>query len=413
MEVPPFMHFARITLLLIKNNVLQLRRKWLTLPLVLLFPFIIIGLLATIIVTFVTPNERSPIQVGLVNLDQSKETKLLVDMMDEASQLGTYIQLSAMDETVAIEKLETDELSTYIVFPEGFTANLYQGIPVTLPIIGNPNQPIQSQMVKTLIESVTRHIRASQANVLTINNYAKQLPINDQERNDLVFEQFKEFVFYTIGRKQLFQEEKIINQATANPISYYSLASWFIIFTIWLLIIYNFLYQDLSPRLKQRLTLYGVHPLQQILAKLLVTLGFVTIISYFFLFLVIELFHWDIHLMDSIRIIIVTILYSTCFLFSIAMVEVLIASHRLRLLTQIGFTMMVLLLSGALFPTIYLPLNVQNLLSYIFSSEALYWLQEVVLNDRLFVDYIPLLTMTGGGFFLLLSMALGKERICQ
>lgn len=278
------MHFARITLLLIKNNVLQLKRKWLTLPLVLLFPFIIIGLLATIIVTFATPDKRSPIQVGLVDLDQSKETKLLVDMMDEASQLGTYIQLNAMDETVAIEKLETDELSTYIVFPESFTANLYQGVPVTLPIIGNPNQPIQSQMVKALIESVTRHIRASQANVLTINNYAKQLPINDQERNDLVFEQFKEFVFYTIGRKQLIQEEEIINQATANPITYYSLASWFIIFTIWLLIIYNFLYQDLSTRLKQRLTLYGVHPLQQILAKLLVTLGFVTIISYIFLF---------------------------------------------------------------------------------------------------------------------------------
>ena len=343
------------------------RRKWLTLPLVLLFPFIIIGLLATIIVTFVTPNERSPIQVGLVDLDQSKETKLLVGMMDETSQLGTYIQLSSMDETVATEKLETDELSTYIVFPESFTANLYQGVPVTLPIIGNSTQPIQSQMVKTLIESVTRHIRASQANVLTINTYAKQLPINDQERNDLVFEQFKEFVFYTIGRKQLIQEEEIINQATANPISYYSLASWFIIFTIWLLIIYNFLYQDLSPRLKQRLTLYGVHPLQQIFAKLLVTLGFVTIISYIFLFFVIELLHWDIHLMDSIRIIIVTILYSTCFLFSIAMIEVLIASYRLRLLTQIGITMMVLLLSGAFFPTIYLPLNVQNLLSYIFS----------------------------------------------
>lgn len=117
--------------------------------------------------------------------------------------------------------------------------------------------------------------------------------------------------------------------------------------------------------------------------------------------------------MDSIRIIIVTILYSTCFLFSIAMIEVLITSHRLRLLTQISFTMMFLLLSGALFPTIYLPLYVQILLSYIFSTEALYWLQEVVLNDRLFVDYIPLLTMTGIGFFLLLGIALGKERIRQ
>ncbi len=410
MEVP-IMHFIRTTFLFLKYDLLQLKRKWLTLPLVLLFPVIMVGLLAVMIITFVIPEDQSPIQVGLVDLDESKETKLLVDMLDEASQLGSYIHIHNMKETAAKQKISSNELSSYIVFPENFTANLYQGIPVTLPIIGNPNQPIQSQMVKTLIESVTRHIRASQANVLTINQYAKQLPLDNETRNDLVFEQFKEFVFYTLGRKQLMQEEQIVNQATANPITYYSLAGWFIIFTIWLLLIYNFLYQDVSRRMHQRMALYEVKVIQLILAKLIVTLSLVTIIGLGLLFALIQLLQWDVQLIDTLRILIVTVLYSTCFLLSVSIVEAIIASHRLRLIIQIGFTLLILLLSGAIIPTIYLPLSLQQILPFAFSSEALYWLQEVLLNERLYVDYLPLLLMTGSGSFILLGITIGKERI--
>ncbi len=410
MEVP-IMHFIRTTFLFLKYDLLQLKRKWLTLPLVLLFPIIMVGLLAVMIITFVTPEDQSPIQVGLVDLDESKETKLLVDMLDEASQLGSYIHIHNMKETAAKQKISSDELSSYIVFPENFTANLYQGIPVTLPIIGNPDQPIQSQMVKTLIESVTRHIRASQANVLTINQYAKQLPLDNEARNDLVFEQFKEFVFYTLGRKQLIQEEQIVNQATANPVTYYSLGGWFIIFTIWLLLIYNFLYQDVSRRMHQRMALYEVKMIQLILAKLIVTLSLVTFIGLGLLFALIQLLQWDVQLIDVLRILIVTILYSTCFLLSVSIIEAIIASHRLRLITQIGLTLLILLLSGAIIPTIYLPLSLQQILPFTFSSEALYWLQEVLLNEHLYVDYLPLLLMTGSGSFILIGITIGKERI--
>ncbi|WP_077299118.1 ABC transporter permease [Virgibacillus pantothenticus] len=405
------MHFIRTTFLFLKYDLLQLKRKWLTLPLVLLFPIIMVGLLAVMIITFVTPEDQSPIQVGLVDLDESKETKLLVDMLDEASQLGSYIHIHNMKETAAKQKISSDELSSYIVFPENFTANLYQGIPVTLPIIGNPDQPIQSQMVKTLIESVTRHIRASQANVLTINQYAKQLPLDNEARNDLVFEQFKEFVFYTLGRKQLIQEEQIVNQATANPVTYYSLGGWFIIFTIWLLLIYNFLYQDVSRRMHQRMALYEVKMIQLILAKLIVTLSLVTFIGLGLLFALIQLLQWDVQLIDVLRILIVTILYSTCFLLSVSIIEAIIASHRLRLITQIGLTLLILLLSGAIIPTIYLPLSLQQILPFTFSSEALYWLQEVLLNEHLYVDYLPLLLMTGSGSFILIGITIGKERI--
>ncbi|SHH69992.1 ABC-2 type transport system permease protein [Virgibacillus chiguensis] len=405
------MHFMKITLLFITYNALQLKRKWYALPLVLLLPIFIVGLLAYITITFVTPDEQNPIQVGLVDLDQSKETKLFINMLDETSELGSFIHVHKMSETAAKQKMENDEISSYILFPEKFTHNLYQGNPVTLSMIGNPNQPIQSQMVYTIMESVTTHIRASQANVLTLNRYAKKLPLDEQERNEFVFEQFKKFVFYTLGRKQLIQEEQLINQATATPASYYSLGGWFIIFTSWLLLIYTGLHRDVTAKMEQRMMLYNVRPIQPIFAKLAVTMGFVCMLGLGLLFVLHILLGWDIQLVDAVRIMPVIILYSFCFLLAISIVEAFIRSHRMRLVVQISLTLAILLLSGSIIPTFYLPLSFQQMLPFTFSSEAFYWLQELLLHKRLYVDYIPLLLMTAVGFFVLSSITIGKERL--
>ncbi|MCC2250334.1 ABC transporter permease [Virgibacillus sp. AGTR] len=405
------MHFIRIVLLFSKNNVIQLQRKWLSLPLLLLLPFIIVGLILWIIITFFTPDEANPIRVGLVDLDRSKETKMIADLLDDTSQLSSYIQLNTMEEQVAKKKIQNNLLSTYIVFPNDFTNDLYQGHSVELPIIGNPHQPAQSQMIKEFVESVTRHIRASQANVLTINHYAKELGMDDEKRNDFIFEQFKEFVFYTIGRTRIIDKNEITNQATANPVSYYAMAGWFVIITLWLLIIYNFLYKKDTNTLKQRMKLYGVHELQQIIAKIFITL-FLTFILAMMLFFIIQSFmNWEIVLSDAIRIGSITGLYCFAFLLGIAILEVMVPSQRLQLLVYSLYTGIFLLLSGAIIPVIYLPFRLQELLAYIFSSETFYWLQEIILNGRSYSDFIPLGGMVLTSLFILLVISNVKERI--
>ncbi len=396
--------------LFVKNNVLQFRRKWLSLPLLLLFPILLTGLVLFIILQFFINDEHAPVQVGIVDQDQSEETQLVSQLIEE-TPLSSFLELRGMEEQQAIERIEDDSLSAYLVIPKGFTEDLYQGRSVEFPIVGNPTQPAQSQLVRELIESVTRHIRASQANILTINYYAKQLDMDSQTRSDLLFEQFKEYFFYTIGKDRIVNESEISNAATSNPLNYYILSFWFTFVTLWLFVIYNFLSKEDTVRLKQRMKLYGVTELQQTLAKMSVTLMIATLFSAIALFLFHSLFDWDMTIKDYGRVLLLSLLYSTQFLFALGMVEIIIFSQKLRLLIQSIVSGVYLLISGALIPTIYFPGVIQKFIDYVPSVEALHWVQEIVLNNRVFVDYIPLLLLTIATTLIFIGTAIGKERI--
>lgn len=404
------MHFIKHLLLFIKNNFMQLQRKWLSLPLLFIFPIVIVGLILTIIISFFTTEKNDPIQVGLVDLDQSNETQLVVDLIDEASQLGTFIQIDKMTEKAANDSIKANQLSAYITFPKKFTANLYQGKSVSLPIVGNPKRPTESYLIKELIESVSRHIRSAQANILTINYFTEDMTMDQKTRNDLLFEQFKDYLFYTIGRDKIVDDKEIRNSATASPTHYYGIASWFIIVTIWLLSIYSFLIKEDTIRMKQRMKLYGVTALQQVMARIIVTLttvGLFAVASFFFLQTWLE---WDLDIEDYSRITIITLLYSYVSLQSLAVIAMLIPSQKLQLLGQSVLTCILLTLSGAIIPTLYFPDWMQILTKYSYANEGLRWLQEIILHQRLYADYVPLILMNTAGLFVLIALSLWKER---
>ncbi|MEN1968273.1 ABC transporter permease [Lentibacillus sp. N15] len=404
------MVFLKHILLFMQQNGKKLRRKWLSLPLLLLFPIIIVVLSAAILASFMDQDDAEPIQVGLVDLDQSKETQLVVKLIEESSQLGSYIAIHALSNEEAVQQLKQNKLSGYITFPKGFTSDLYEGHSVTIPITGNPDKRTDSYIINELMESVSRHIRAAQANILTINYYLKQLPITVEERNDLVFDQFTSFIFYTIGKDKILQEEEVTNQATSSPVHYYSLASWFIITTIWLIAFFSILSDDEPERMDQRMRLYGVTGLQRLVAKMLISLMVTMIFSLFVLILLQHLLDINLDGEDYRRIAILTLLYSFTFLLGLAMIETWIKSAKLRLLIQSLFTLATLLVSGAIVPVLYFPVYIQSYLSYSFASQAFQWLQEIILNERLYADYLPLALLCASGMFILIASSLWKER---
>src|SRR5699024_12843029 len=67
-------------------------------------------------------------------------------------------------------------------------------------------------------------------------------------------------------------------------------------------------------------------------------------------------------------------LYSGLYLMLLAIWEMLISSPRIRLLVHAIFTLIFIVLSGALIPAIYFPLYIQDWLAYVPAYEALFWL---------------------------------------
>ncbi|GEN30076.1 ABC-2 type transport system permease protein [Cerasibacillus quisquiliarum] len=402
--------FSHISLF-IKNNVKQIKRKWYLLPLLLLFPIILIGLIAIIFSALFQPEKADPIHIGLVDLDQSKEIQMITTALTETNHLGSMVKLSVLKEHIASEQLDDNQLSAYVVFPKDFTNHLYQGKSVKLSIVGNNQRANEAYIVKELMDSVTRHINTSQANILLLNDYADRFGMDYGERREYLFEQFKSFFLFSLSKDKLMDEEKLVNEATASPFHYYTIAAWFVSIIVWLLLFFNFLYKEDVVRIKKRMMLYGVKEWQQILARVIVSLFIVMIVSALFFIGIQRVLAFELYVEDYFRIGIIIFLSSLSYLMILSVIEVIVTSQKLRLLCQVIVTGLLIVLSGALLPVIYFPLAFQDVLSYVFTTEAFYWIQEIILNDRFYAEYNMLLIMNGICLIVFIVLSLWKERV--
>ncbi|WP_424474791.1 ABC transporter permease [Oceanobacillus kimchii] len=404
------MTFTKHVGLFLKNHIVHLKRKCLTLPLLFMFPVLIVSLIGFMLYTFISQDEQDPIQVGLVDLDESEETQLMVQFLEGSSLFNRFLHINKLEENAAKKELEGNKITTYIAFPKNFIKDLYQGTTVDIPITGNRQQPAESYMIYETMESVVRHIRSSQANILTMNYYAKQFEMNDNERNDFVFQQFQEFLLYTISREQIIQENELSNQATSSPKDFFGIGIWLVVITIWVFMIYHFFSKETPAYIYQRMRLYGVTVLQQISAQIIISL-FVSLLF------IIPSFYGTLYILDItlvnenlLRIILLITLFIFSLLLLIANLELIIPSKKFRMLIQSAFILLIILLSGAIIPTIYYPPFLQDVMPYIISYLAMDWIQQITLNGRYHAEYTPLLIIGGALLFLLLALSSWKER---
>src|SRR5690625_5795355 len=134
-------------------------------------------------------------------------------MITNESDANEIIKKKNMEEAEAKNKIDKNELSSYIIFPDEFIKKLYDGVSVEIEVVGNPQRTVESEMTKELIDSLMRHINTSQANILLLNERAKELNMPQDERQAYLFNQFTSFLLYTTGKeKALNKEEKTQHQ---------------------------------------------------------------------------------------------------------------------------------------------------------------------------------------------------------
>ncbi|MFC5590617.1 ABC transporter permease [Sporosarcina soli] len=368
----------------------QLKKKWGTLLLLFLFPIVLIGLLLGLVAGLLLPEENSPIRVALVDEDQTKESLLFGMLLEENATGNPFLQFVSLTEADAEELMERNEISTYFSFPEGFTADLYEGKSVTIPIVGNPAKQTESFVVKELVESMTRYIAAAQANILTINDYAKKTDLSKQERQELMFQQFMDFTLYTLGKDKLLDEEVITNVATSSPMHYYVLAGWFIVLSVWLLAIYSVLGKEEHRSMVVRMQLFGVTLWQRLFARMLVVLAYSLVLAAVLFFIIDRVVRFELFAIDYGRFGLFTALYGLLFVVGAALIDVWVTSRKMGLLLQSLFLFLMILTSGALIPTLYFPQAVQGLLPYLFSYESMRWMIDIVLEGRNYADFTAL-----------------------
>jgi ABC-2 type transport system permease protein len=400
----------RKILFFIKQTNKQLKKKWATLLLLFLFPLVIVGLLLSIVASLIIPVENEPIRVVLVDEDETRETKLFSTLLEEIASGNQFLKIVSLGKKDAIDLMDANEITVYFSFPAGFTKDLYKGNSVLIPIVGNPSKQTESLVVKEMIESLARVLSTAQATIITINDYARELEIPDDEREELIVKQFMDFTLYTLGKNKLLNEEVLTNSATSTPTHYYGLSGWFTVLTIWLLGFYLLTTREVQTSLEIRMRLLGVTVWQCVVARISVSLMGSAVLGTVAFILLSQFIQYELVALDYFRFSLFSLFYGLLFLIGIALLDVLVPSPKAVLLLQTLFAVVCILSSGAIIPTVYFPMAFEGLLPYFFANESMAWMIDIVLEGRNYADYTKLLIYSFLGLIVLWIATLSKER---
>jgi len=392
------------------NHLKQLKRKWHSLPLLFLFPLLLISLLAFLAIQLIAPDESSPIEIGLVNLDQSKESRMVVKMLESNEQFKDTMQIHSLSEREARIRLDENMLSAYILFPKNFSKKLYRGQSVSLKIIGNPKDRLRAKLVHTFADSAARHINSAQANILAIGDYADELGMTKSARKDLLQNEFKKYIFFTLGKDQVLDEELLSNTATSSSVLYYAVSGWFALVLLWLFIFWQFFHIDDPLQLIKRIQLYNVTPITRIVSKLIAVMITVSVPAVLSFIILPILFDAVLIPSDYLRVAVIYIIVTIGFLASLGIFELIMHSRKMLLLLQSLWISTLLLFSGAAIPFYFFPEKLQIILDKVFTTATFHNLQKIIVEEEPFIHPQIMIVTSCILLLILYGMSIWKER---
>lgn len=393
----------------IANDIRRLRRKWLTLPLILISPVIFTGLLIWMLSSIMSFDEADKMSVGLVNLDDSDETAVIVSALAGSAEVSDGLEITEVSESDAEKMIENNTLVSYIIFPGKFMEKMMQGESSELIVVGNPDMQLESYVISSVIDTVVRYIRNSQANILTINHYAREFGMTDEARQDLIFEEFVSQFIQVLSSDTLMDEHLTSQNITAGNM-YFIVNGLFIIMTVWVYMLYIALMRDISSNLEERMKVFGVTHLAQDLARVLSIGIIVTVASALLTYGVLTLGGINLETENLLRLLLLIVLHIFITVIIMVIIHRLIPPFKISMVVQLAVLLVIILFAGSIIPRIYFPIYMDTFFDYMYSYQSLSWIEEIILNGRFTMKIDIMIVTFGIAAVLLLVLSVLKER---
>lgn len=393
----------------IANDISRLKRKCLTLPLILISPIIFSGLLLWMLSSLLVFEEADKMVVGLVNLDDSDETSMIVSALAESSKVADGLEIDEVSEDDAEKMITDNKLVSYIIFPEKFTSKMMQGKSSELEVVGNPNMRLESYVISSVIDTVVRHIRNSQANILTINHYAREFGMTDAAREELIFKEFVSQFIQVLSSDTLLDEHQTTQNINAGYM-YFIVNGLFIIMTVWVYMVYITLMRDVSKNMKDRMKISSATYFVQGTAKVFTVGTIVSLLAALLLVGALSISSSDLLWENILRVLILLIMHIFITALIMIVIDWIIPSFKISMVIQLLAVLLIILFAGSLIPRIYFPLYLDPIFDYMYSYQALSWMEEIILNGRFIIEIDILMITFSALAALLLATSLFKER---
>lgn len=207
---------------LVKNDVKLFLKDWKACAILIAVPFLFICFFAWTLAPFLDRNSFvEPFSIALVDKENTTQTRMLTKQLDE---MGIFKEILRTDEAEAMKKLSDKSISSVIIVPSGFTESISMGENKPVEVIGSKAAPLQSYIVKSLMQSAANQVSAAQSAITAIYHFNQKAGLKGDELKKQFDDSTLKFFIEALSRKEIFTQLEGAPQFNLTPVEYFTAA---------------------------------------------------------------------------------------------------------------------------------------------------------------------------------------------
>lgn len=345
-----------------------LLKKW---HLLLYLILVITALFTVLLVIQQLNQDDEKFRIGIVDQDKSSETKLIMESMGNGTNLGKDISVTRYNQSEAQRLLVERKLEGYYVFEKNMTKTFYKSGSLPITVYTYDKTSTKSLVINQLTDSVYNRLMSSMGGGLTYTSLAPDA--SKEEKITLL----TDLLFTGLNRTGAFDYQPIKVYDTA---SYYVVTGYLASIYIFALSLFSILKMNQASALRDRLTMFHYSFEKLTLIRSLFTLCYTSvwaIIGFSWMISILpntlESYNWP-------TVVIQLIYYIFMIMIWLTIID-LITDKWLNYVLKMILSILILLLSGIIIPTIYF----KHILNGVLSSQPFSFVTnqmlEIILNN--------------------------------
>lgn len=314
------------------------------------------------------------VELGVVNLDTSPYSKLLIEYFKDSDSFSSFITVEEGEEAYIKNKFENGNLDVYLRIPENFADNLMVLNHLPIKVMINGKDTTKAILISNILNSYEKYIRAVEMNCVTLYDEMNSAGFQKDIVNEKNVEISYDLIFTALGKENFFEYKPIGGYEGISLISYYvvafcSIAMTYLVFTMGL-----FIRKDMEEKRFDRLFVAGVTVGEFLLEKLLFSF-FIISVPISLLYIVGNILLGNSISILSIAEVLIFILFGLTF---VILLNCMLKKSSDYILVGNFFCLFAAIFGGGIVPIMYLPDSISKL-SY---CSPIYWMMEYFLNKE-------------------------------
>lgn len=277
-----------VFLTLFKNDIKLFLKDWKACVLLLAAPFVFISFFTYALAPYLDrSNFVEPFSIALVDQEDTPQTRMLTKQLDE---MQIFREVVHTGEAEALQMLSEGSVASVIIIPPDFTYSVAYGENKPVTVIGSSARPLQSFIVKTLMQSAANLVSAAQNAITTIYHFNQEAGLKGKELDQQFNDSTMAFLLEALARNEVFSRVEAYSNFDLTPVEYFT-AALMVIFAMFAgMPGMKMLVTERTSGITKRLAAAPVKMWQIILSKLLVSILLVTLQSGFIILLTAAVF---------------------------------------------------------------------------------------------------------------------------